>query len=681
MKINAIRVKISATEGDFGFNFQFGKNLTIIRANNTSGKSTLINCLLYGLGMEELIGGKGERTLSSAVKDAFDHGQKKIQVLSSEVWLEIENSQGAIVTLRRAIKDKSRDSKLIEIYPVAFLTEGETPITSTPTYLHDPGSAKNQGGFYHYLEQFLQLSLPRVPTVSGSETKLYIQCVYTACAVEQKRGWTDYLANMPFFGIRDARTRVVEYILGLDVFETNSERNRLNQESIEIDKDWRSLVEQMNSKGLRIGAKLVNLPATPTVSFDPNLVAYVFPQGQATITLSEHLSALRSRHASLEAQRDRFRSNASQESIQAVDSTTEELSQLNLFHGRSLAYVEQLKISLSQYGEQLEETNEDLSRNKTAGKLQELGAKFEFSTSSNICPTCDQPINESLIPKAISGPQMDLASNIRYLDSQRKMLERQILGIQQSLADAESNTKAFEAQIRTKTQFLANLRGDISTGAAESRAVAREQAQIELEIEALERLVSDLAPSLNRINALALKLRENQAFRNTLPKSIYTESDESKIRIFEKQFRANAGSFGYESAPINEIGISFEKLTPSWADIELREVIDRDIQAESSASDFIRLIWSYLLALHQTSALSAVDGRHLGQLILDEPGQHSMAAPSQHALLKQLAAEKELQSIVSASFDETEEVFLKATAGIAFELIRWEGKLIQPLDA
>lgn len=43
------------------------------------------------------------------------------------------------------------------------------------------------------------------------------------------------------------------------------------------------------------------------------------------------------------------------------------------------------------------------------------------------------------------------------------------------------------------------------------------------------------------------------------------------------------------------------------------------------------------------------------------------------------AAAHSLQSIVAASFDQNESVFLEATAGLKFKLIRWEGKVIQPL--
>ncbi|HDR8937566.1 hypothetical protein LGM38_02255 [Burkholderia vietnamiensis] len=48
-------------------------------------------------------------------------------------------------------------------------------------------------------------------------------------------------------------------------------------------------------------------------------------------------------------------------------------------------------------------------------------------------------------------------------------------------------------------------------------------------------------------------------------------------------------------------------------------------------------------------------------------------------MLKQHAAETNLQSIVAASFGETEEVFRQATEGIAFKLIEWEGKLLHLL--
>ena len=86
-----------------------------------------------------------------------------------------------------------------------------------------------------------------------------------------------------------------------------------------------------------------------------------------------------------------------------------------------------------------------------------------------------------------------------------------------------------------------------------------------------------------------------------------------------------------------------------------------------------------MLALFQTSNSTDLGGNHPRILMFDEPGQHAMAVSSQNQLFKKLASETELQSIVAASFDEDEELFLKATANVDCTLITWEGKLLQPM--
>ncbi len=184
---------------------------------------------------------------------------------------------------------------------------------------------------------------------------------------------------------------------------------------------------------------------------------------------------------------------------------------------------------------------------------------------------------------------------------------------------------------------------------------------------------------------IAARLAANQSDRRALPKETYSDADVSRISLFEKNFRGNASSFGYESAEIDDIRISLDTLTPILSELELREILRPKVQtsltADSSASDFVRLIWSYLLALYQTSATRGFEGQHPGLLLMDEPGQHSMRSASQRALLQLLIAQPGLQAIVAASFDEDESVFMTATAGLEFQLIQWEGKVIQPLVA
>lgn len=678
MIIRGVRLRATTNEGEFGFSFNFARSLTIVRAKNTSGKSTLFNSLLYGLGMEEIVGGKNEKVLPYALKEHIEYDGRRILITASEVLLEIESRSGEVVTLRRAIRDAVRDPKLIEVFAGAHVSESRDLGEARPTYVHDGGGAKRPEGFHKFLETFLGLNLPRVPTTNGGETKLYLQAVFAALAVEQKRGWTDYIANIPFYGIRDARTKVVEFVLGLDVFETNAARNRLNAESVEIDADWRRVYEELRREANPLGVVVDGAPSSPSALFKESDASVRKLTESSSVTLAEHISHLRAEYAALQRQAEQYHKASGAEAMHGVTVAMGELQELSVLHERATAFHAEQRVSLKEYEQLLTEANEDLERNKTAAKLRDLGAKHDVATAVGKCPTCNQPVEDTLLAGAVTGPQMDLATNIAYLESQRRMLMRQIAGLKSDLQASAVRVAELAARISSKRDLLTAMRGDVTSGASESKAIVRRQVQIEVEVEALDKLQTKASELFARLGHIAVRMSANQAARRGIPKEAYSATDIECINRFQLNFRANAGSFGYESAPIREVEIGKDTLVPCLAQMELRE-IRTDIKSDSSASDFVRLIWSYLLALHQTSAAPMSPGNHPGLLMFDEPGQHSMAVDSQHALLKQLASETNLQSIVAASFDEAEEVFRQATQGIQYTLIEWDGKLLRPL--
>lgn len=694
MRINAVKLRIRTEEGDFGFVVPFGKRLTIIRGNNSSGKSTLFLSLLYGIGMEEIAGGRNDTVLPYATKDHFMYEGRRIEVLASEVLVEISNQLGNIVTLRRVIRDTVRNPKLIEVMDGPHLTGQPTSSKVKPTYLHDAGGAKNAEGFHTFLEQFIGYQLPSVPTTSSGETKLYLQAIFAAVAVEQKRGWTDYIANIPFFGIRDAKTRVVEFLLGLDVFDTNAARNRLNAESVEIAAAWNSTCEQLQRVSFDAGLKLENVPNKVTSLFDPHKVILQKHIEADSIALPEYIGNLRSRYTELGQKATSSGEPKGNEAQTAMESTTKELFRLaNLFETATSTLTYQTA-SVREYEQLHTEALEDLNRNKTALKLRNLGAMVhEIELAQDRCPTCHQEVADSLLIEVVDGPQMDLETNISYLEKQARMLDRQIAGGHKAVKETERLLRELSQKMDETRTLLNALRSDVATDATESRAIVRQQIQIEIEIEKLQRAEVEVGKLIQKLVDTAERLRLNQASRIKVPKEYYSEEDKRKIGVFEKLFRANASAFEYESAPIRDIRINEDTLVPFLANIELREInltptskADRpvqsttDIKADSSASDFVRLILSYLLALHQASALPGGGGRHPGILMLDEPGQHSMAQSSQRALLQQIAASSTLQGIVAASFDESPEVFKEVTRDIHFELVELDAKSIRPLS-
>ena len=685
MKIRAVKLRITTAQGEFGFKFEFSRGLTVIRGSNSSGKSTLYNTLIYGLGMEELIGGKGEKVLNYAVKEHFVQGNSRVTVESSEVLVELENSSGRSVTLRRAIRDSVRQSKLMEIFNGAHLTEGTELGTPWPTYLFDPGSAQKQEGYFQFLEGFMGFQLPQVPTTNGGMTKLYLQTIFAALAVEQKRGWTDYIANIPFFGIRDARIRVTEFLLGLGVFERQAKRAALDADSMAIDSDWRKAYDSLRQAAAANRIVIEGLSATPISMFDPASVLLVKSDGKTKTSLLNQVSNLRDEHNALGAKAEAYGKASGAEALQELEVASSELQRLSVLHERATTNLTLQKAALDELRLLLAEASEDVERNKTALKLRNLGAQMEVAVATDHCPTCHQAVDDTLLLGIVTGPQMDLNTNIDYLDSQRRMLQSQINGAAEEIRQSEITVADVAARLAATHDYRNSLRGDVSTGVAESRAIVRRQIQIELELSNLQAFNEQAAALLATFGEIANRLAANQADRRLLPREAYSDADVSRITLFEKNFRGNASSFGYESAEISEIRISLDTLTPILSELELREILRPKVQvqtsltADSSASDFVRLIWSYLLALYQTSATRGFEGQHPGLLLMDEPGQHSMRSASQRALLQLLTAQRGLQAIVAASFDENESVFKEATTGLDFQLIQWEGKVIQPL--
>ena len=104
MKFNQLFVTLTATDNqEYGYRIPFSSGLNIIRGDNSSGKSTLVNSLIYSLGMEEIIGSKGNASLPYALKDRFDLNGDNKSIISSTVYLELENQLGKVITLKRAI--------------------------------------------------------------------------------------------------------------------------------------------------------------------------------------------------------------------------------------------------------------------------------------------------------------------------------------------------------------------------------------------------------------------------------------------------------------------------------------------------------------------------------------------------------------------------------------------------
>lgn len=140
---------------------------------------------------------------------------------------------------------------------------------------------------------------------------------------------------------------------------------------------------------------------------------------------------------------------------------------------------------------------------------------------------------------------------------------------------------------------------------------------IEHKIQELKEFKQKTIGIISGFRELSNKWKKLLTEKAQLPQKGFKEDDKRKIEKLKNNFVYNLKNYEYTSiSNVNAIEISADNYLP---------VIDKfDMKFDSSASDNIRAIWAYTMALLQTSNEYA--GNHPGMLIFDEPAQHSIGA-------------------------------------------------------
>ncbi len=269
LNIRAIKIEVNTIDGLFGAKYDFSSGLNIIRGNNSSGKSTLFQSILYALGFEELLGGKNAKTMQSVLKDQVEYANELHKVIESSVSLEIENEE--IVTIKRFIVSPTKKEQLVEVYFGSILIEENMSCRMQQMYVHSKGSASdNFYGFHAFLADFLNWELPEVLTTQGETARLYLQQIAPSFIIEQKSGWTDFLSTIPYYSTKNAESRVIEFLLNLDVFETQKKKQKYQFDKRLFDNRWGNLYTRFESIAKNTRTVLIGLSPTPEIINDVN---------------------------------------------------------------------------------------------------------------------------------------------------------------------------------------------------------------------------------------------------------------------------------------------------------------------------------------------------------------------------------------------------------------------------
>ncbi len=670
LTIKRLRIEIQTEKGLYGLDEEFSERLNLLASDdNTCGKSSVLVAIYYCLGFEQIIGGIGEKVLTSAYKTFIEADDEKLSVLESKIYLEISNGMEE-VTIFRPAKMQGRDSKLVTVYYSKIEELGDPDILVEDMYVHMPNSATNVKGFHHYLEKFLHMDLPMVPTSEGVQRKLYLQLIFSCMFIEQKHGWGDIFSGIPFLGIKDSKKRVLEYVLGLDTLGNEKRKEKLRSDENRIKNDWMQHLKELYNAANKENCTVVGAPINPCILTQIDLLAIHIFKGDAEI--SEEIKDLQIEYDEIPTATPKIIDNFDelQKELEATENDIEEL-ETNASWLRQ--QITQVNLSIRVLDNNIEILESDLRNNKDSARLRDLGSELGCKTSEGICPTCEQPINDSLLPNVEDISFMSIDENIRHLEAQKSMLNYAKVGHIKNKHDMDNKLQIIQSKIVTLRRLAKALRSDLySVDDNLSEAIVYKKIDLESRIESLQKLKNILDNKKEKLLELSEQWKKYLEEKETIPRKKFTDSDIEKIKLLREKFVHNLERYGYKSiVSLNDINISEETYLPV--------VEEFDMKFDSSASDNIRAIWAYTIALMQVSAEK--QGNHPNIVIFDEPKQHSVVQNDMDMFFQSIIdLNFEYQAIIGITIkDPDAKESIKKLADGSYKLVQVSNKAFQKL--
>lgn len=665
-KINRLRLEIESTkipvEKKYGFDIPFKSGLNIIAGHNSRGKSTIGSSIYYALGMEELLGAKNESALGKALKTEFDIFDAKLdelvshRILYSKVFIEIENCDGEVATIRRYINSNQKDLKQNDkntkkvLVHLSSFDDINPEVSAFPLFLRNDNNNSDDYGFYYWLSGFIGIKLPEVVNSKNGSSILYLQTIFASFLIEQTKGWSDFLATIPYFGIPKNREKVVEFILDLNELNVSSKRDRIEKEENIVQTNWEKTISKLDILTSEYGGKIKFLPEKVTSEEDAlKLTSFFLIDGSDNTEKSIHtLRELYSNNL------NSLRATPVKKVGENKDFIRDQLEKLYEDQSSFMIKFEEFDLQLRLQKNQLENISkhyQNISKELSSQKgIQNIiEESILISDVYDKCPTCTQTVSDDLLlAEGITIEKLSLTQNIAYLTGQQKIIKKSIATLTTVIDEKKlmrkyylKKQREFEEEIKIILQELITDDRDYSDIDTLSRV-------------RLEKKLSDLITIDDIFSQHIATLKQiTTIYKSLIKEKLLLESssteDNLKLTQLETIFKTNfLFPFKYSSNKAYNIYIQKKhpfKYFPVFKYSESDE-LPQSIKTNSSASDFVRTIWAYSLSL-------LTQGKnHPGILILDEPGQHSVSSESLKILFEKCSTIKNRQTIIFTSIQK-----------------------------
>lgn len=674
LRIRHIRLRAETTGGLYGTDVRLDGGLTVLHAPNTSGKSTVLHALLYALGLEQMLSPRREIPLSYAMREYVQNPANGVEhkILESYVAVEIENARGQTMTVRRNVITEG-DRRLISVIGGPELTEGPGDYARRDYFVIDAGGAQREAGFHRLLAEFMNWNLPTVKRFDGRDCPLYVETLFPLFFVEQKVGWTAIPGAIPTqFRIREVHRRSVEFLMDFDTHDMELRRQDLELRMGAARSDWAKSVDSIVALATASGFRAAKLPMTPTALISDDENAYLeYQRDGEWLRLQTRVAALAEQLETLENEAIPEVEEVVEGAAAEAEALSAEILSLNtersmIFRDRQAELVQQASTA-----KRIAQLEEDLQKNKDALKLQNFGSTLSRELDPNHCPTCEQAIDQSLLPQGTLESVMSLENNIEYLSAQRKVFERLADRSVAMIRELDLELVSTADDVRRKSARLRALKSDlIAPSHAASAAFIEERLRLEQELHRIDETMKRFEQQLDALNEQAQAWRDMLEERAELPLARLSEEDIGKLTKLETSIRSQLVKYGFGTFPAKDLTVSQDSYRPEKEGFE--------IGFELSASDSVRLKWAYQLGLLDVSHDSTTN--HPGLVVFDEPRQQEAAEASVAGLLTEASkiADGRSQILIATSEDLSKvKGFLE---GIECQLLVFDGKMIAPIS-
>lgn len=629
-----LKIRVRTNNGIFGVDIPFSPGLNILRAENSSGKSTCVNAVAYALGLEAVLGPSRKKPFPRSVTKALRHlkpsdasGSNEASVPESYVnhsyvELVVASSDGIEATITRDIE--GLPNKVI----VTF--DGESKDYFLGTSGPAVGSAKSNNGFHYWLERFIGWKMPSLTTYDGKPTRLYLECLFPLFFIEQKRGWSEIQANTPTqYGIKNLKKSAIEFCLGLEDYDKQNKVDQLKLEIKDLESLWEANQSSVSALAEFTNTKLhINYELDVKVDYADPFSLFVI-ESNAEIELKSIIKGLSDRIASY---------GNNHKPWPMSDALEERLTEYRAVSRKVEFYSQQedsLLLSIAKVDKKTNQINYDLDRYRQLKRLRDVGSSRELDIKITHCPICNSEMLETFgsIQKGISP--LSIEQNIDYLKNQLDFYS----GIKERQKNELDIVRKDSIRIKERIKLIEADIVSLRNSEASHLALFVDDNSIRQRIE-LESSLRDLIKiesQLDRYNARARDIYKD--LKLTSEALVIAEKAASKsissiiINRLEDALKNSLNSFGYDRSNLDYIKISKQTLRP--------ELDGYDIVADSSASDYIRIIWSYTLALMELG-VEFENVKHSGFVIFDEPRQHEASKKSFNSLLSKSSAMSKL---------------------------------------